>query len=150
MHLFVIDPGGTTGIAEFVDGYLVDTWTSTAPHDELRRALRRTKLYSRPVVVVCEQGPVNHRRLAATCEDVEALVEHQADTIYWIRANQWKGHPRARFDEERNAVVSERFISRHERDAVRLGNWFLHTRGVQVAKELNHSAHATGSNPRAS
>jgi len=122
MYLIAVDPGQSTGIAEYEDARLIRTWTLTDPSDVracLRRAARAHSAYD----VVCERGPSDHRHQEAVCAEIEAIVRQEAQRIYWVLPSQWKGHPTTRLDNEELRLVG----TRHERDAVSMGKYFIRT-----------------------
>jgi hypothetical protein len=113
-HITVaLDPGSTTGVAVFSDGGLVDTFSTVAPHEGLRERLDRLD----PDDVVCERGP-SLRRQPEACAPVERLViELFGEIVQWVQPSSWKNHPDARLME-----------SQHERDAARMGRYWLASR----------------------
>lgn len=117
MYLVVIDPGPSTGVAEFAGTTLVGTFTTQTPHTTLRKRLRNLRETHPGLAVVCEEGP-QIRHLAEACERVEALVREESESIYWVRPSQWKGHPAAKLN-------GLKMLTRHEADAVCIGNWFI-------------------------
>lgn len=114
--LISIDPGLSTGVAVFRDGEFVRSYTSEAPHTTLRMEVGSLVW---PDEVVCEKGPTNHRRQAAACEPVEAIVDRSPVHVSWIRPSSWKRTP--------DAVLLDTDTPRniHERDAIRMGRWRL-------------------------
>lgn len=111
-NFIAIDPGHSTGIATFEDGLLANTATTKAPHDQLAELITGR-------LVVCESGPVNHRRQTAICADVEAIVSQHAYAVVWVQPSEWKGHPSTR-----GSIVLAK-LSKHEREAASIGLWFL-------------------------
>lgn len=120
--LVVVDPGLSTGVAYFEGNLVVENFTTSAPHTQLESYLRAIKEQNGTLEVLCEQGPTNHRRQADACVPVETIVKQEADVIHWVRPSDWKGHPAA------TLRASDRPATRHERDVLRMGRWFLATR----------------------
>jgi hypothetical protein len=125
-HLLVIDPGLRTGLAFFKDGTPEWSLTSEPPHDLVTKMIEGLQDAHTTLEVVCEEGPVNHRRQAQACEPVERIVRHTAKIIHWVRPSEWKRHPSARIEDGDNPQ------SRHERDVLRIGRWFLATRASEL------------------
>lgn len=99
------------------------SFTDRPPYEEVRDALEHLRPGDE---VVCEQGP-SIRRQADTCEPVESLVRELAETVHWVRPTAWKPSPRYR------SFVPEQVLgTRHERDAARMGGWFLARRAYDA------------------
>ena len=117
MYLIVIDPGPSTGVAEFAGTTLVRTFTTQTPHTVLRTRLQVLRCMQTGLTVVCEEGP-QIRHLSEACERVEAIVREESESIYWVRPSQWKHHPAAR-------LSGLKVLTLHEADAACIGNWFI-------------------------
>lgn len=122
-HLVVIDPGLGTGMAYFRDGKAIWCITTSPPHTDLAKRLRKMQETVPTLEVVCEQGPTNHRRQAEACAPVEHMVRDEAKVLHWVRPSDWKKHPKAVVRPEDPMPRT-----RHERDVLRIGRWFLATR----------------------
>lgn len=133
MYLISIDPGPSTGIAEFEGSDVVATTTTQEPHDLLRQRLRVLNREHPGLTVVCEQGP-KIRHYADACAEVEAIVRQEADAIYWVRPSQWKPHPSAKLEED------DPIQTRHERDAVKLGRYFIAQGGFTQYERITEAA----------
>lgn len=119
LSLIAIDPGLSTGVAQFGSkGELLSSFTSTPPNDRLRLFLQVVP----DAVIVCEQGPSFSRRQQEACEPVEALVRASPPDVHWIRPTTWKPSPAAKL------LSSDNPSTKHEKDAIRLGRWFLEHR----------------------
>ena len=116
--LVSIDPGLSTGVAVFVNGTFAYSFTSQPPHDDLRRTLVGLRSNDD---VVCEKGP-SIRRQAETCAPVEALVTELVDNVQWVRPTAWKPDPKA------EVQPGDSPGNKHERDAIRLGRYWLNHR----------------------
>lgn len=122
MYLIAVDPGQSTGVAEYADAELIHAWTFTNPGD--LRALLRNAARSHPAFdVVCERGPTDHRHMEAVCAEIEAVVRQESQRIYWVLPSQWKNHPTTRLTDGEIALID----TRHERDAVSMGKYFIRT-----------------------
>jgi hypothetical protein len=95
--------------------------TTEAPHIALEHLLIEL---DGGAVIVAEKGPTNHRRQADACAPVEALITRLANHVHWVRPTDWKLHPSA------NLVLGDAPATRHERDAIQMGRWFLARRGT--------------------
>lgn len=108
-----IDPGHTTGVARFMDGELVDAFTTTSPHIGLVEYLRGRH-------VVAERGPVNRNHNEQACTEVEEIIKRATGHVTWVAPSEYKPHPASHTRPNEG--------NRHERDAIGLGRWFIKTK----------------------
>lgn len=106
----------------FSDSRFAYSFTDHPPYEDVRDTLAHL---SPGDEVVCEQGP-SIRRQADTCEPVESLVRELAETVHWVRPTSWKPSPLS-------TVPAGTLRTRHERDAARMGRWFLTRREASRA-----------------
>lgn len=124
LYLLAIDPGVETGIALLSgEGTIVWTLTTRSPHSGLSNALNQYHDAS----VVIEEAPLRGHYKHAFLE-VRAIVEHNAAnyerSLAWVLPSHWKGSPRSRLDPAAKAMCT----TKHEREAVGLGRWYLSQR----------------------
>jgi hypothetical protein len=114
-RIIAFDPGVTTGVAVLDSkGNIINTM---AVNERLvvGNAKRLRRKYH-DVKVVIEQGPL-WRSDSQLTRTVEGELRNIFPDAVLIPPNRWKGHPAAK--------CTERMNTTHERDAVRLGRWFL-------------------------
>jgi hypothetical protein len=118
MNLLVFDPGITTGYAWFCAGQRQES--GAIGENVLEEGLKslRAKI-SNGLVVVAERtvAPPNST-LGRDLEQIERLIAGTFPNINWIKAADWKASPAKRFQIHKGAGP-------HERDAIRIGVWWM-------------------------
>jgi hypothetical protein len=113
--LLVFDPGASTGFAAFTtDGKLLATAVLTI--DELEDFIHMCQ-YMDTTEVVIEASPKWSHNSPITRVAEGHLVTAFPSAIL-IPPTRWKSHPASHIKLARN-------LTQHERDAVRLGTWYL-------------------------
>jgi len=130
LRILAFDPGMTTGVAVLDSkGNIV----STVALDErlvVGKAKRLKRMYKDTAVVI-ETGPL-WRSDSTLTRTVEGELLSIFPDASLVPPNRWKNHPAAK--------CTEKLTTTHERDAVRLGRWFLArriTHGESQDKEAN-------------
>lgn len=124
--ILVFDPGGTTGIALLDTSGAILRTEAYSPSETLAYA-RRMEVKCRKksldsFAVVIEKGPEWQQHSPIT-RSVEVKLREIFPDAHLVTPNRWKGHPASK--------CRERLGTRHEKDAVKLGRWFLsHSRSI--------------------
>jgi len=113
--VIAFDPGETTGVAVIT---ATNQILETAALDErlVTSKAKALKRHYKGAPVAIEAGPL-WRSDSPLTKNVEYELLDIFPFATLVSPNQWKGHPAA--------LCSEKVNTRHERDAVRLGRWFL-------------------------
>jgi predicted RNase H-like nuclease (RuvC/YqgF family) len=113
--LLVFDPGASTGFAAFnADGKLLVT--DALSIDELGDLVHIWQ-YMHPMEVVIESSPQWSHNSPVT-RLAENFLRSAFPSATLIPPSRWKSHPASHIKLDRNMSI-------HERDAVRLGTWYL-------------------------
>jgi predicted RNase H-like nuclease (RuvC/YqgF family) len=113
--LLVFDPGASTGFAAFTTGGKILA-TATLSLDELSDIVHLYQ-YMHPAEVVIESSPKWSHNSPVT-RLAENFLVSAFPSASLIPPSRWKSHPASHVKLDRNMSI-------HERDAVRLGRWFL-------------------------
>ena len=72
-----------------------------------------------PENIVCEEPILIHGPLGATLRDISDAFRQLCPNAIYVRPSDWKPHPMSK--------APLRVKSIHERDAIRIGRWFVKT-----------------------
>lgn len=115
----VVDPGVATGAAVFRRSVLVTSFTCEPPFNLLWSTLKRyANEPGTNVVIVVEAMPEVQRHRPETA-DLQKQLELAGCEL--VRPSEWKGHPAARL------LQGDHPATKHERDAIRLGRYWIAT-----------------------
>jgi predicted RNase H-like nuclease (RuvC/YqgF family) len=116
-HSVVIafDPGVTTGIA-IVNARNKVLYTAAINERMVTFAAKRLRRKFKEAPVAIETGPL-WRTNSNLTRNIEQELREVFPSATLVRPSQWKRHPAAK--------CSEKLVTTHERDAVRLARWFI-------------------------
>jgi predicted RNase H-like nuclease (RuvC/YqgF family) len=132
LRVIAFDPGVTTGVA-VVDGNGNIRYTAALDERLVKSKAKQLRHKHKNALVIIEVGPIwrNDNPLTRTVESEIFSIFPEAELV---TPNLWKRHPAAK--------CTEKLTTTHERDAVRLGRWFL-ARRVTNAKRQSEETNTT-------
>jgi len=129
-YLVALDIGITTGVAVYWYGgkdlrgelrYTLEETEVLSPdflRDGIKRIIRQYMIsYSVAELPLIVRGPLGND-LQECVNIVRAELPHQCE---WVAPSQWKGTPSSK-------IKCPRGLTAHERDAIRIGHWYMATR----------------------
>jgi len=119
MRIIAIDPGGQTGIATFHGKSHELIHTMSVDLDDLERILKSLEPIDLNDIFVVETPPPDHssKNLESAIRTIVAVLE-RVNLINWVMPGHWKPSPQGR-------LTHLDFPTEHEKDAVRMGMYFI-------------------------
>jgi hypothetical protein len=120
-YLLVLDVGVTTGYSHWRGEDLFDYGSVSL--EGLEKYVKNAALYPSPLSFSVAERPVIIRgKLGDQLQEAISIVDRVLmRQVEWISHSDWKSHPLAK-------SLCPRGTSQHEKDAIRIGRWWLKTR----------------------